>query len=124
MKKPRLSQAEKRDLVLEYLCVPFGQRKEFLDRHDVSPDTFRHWRRQVMTGALETGLIPRGGSWVSADENRELARLYVENKRLQAELDKARTRLETQERTVDVLGKAIESLRDGNTRQRRGSDRA
>jgi len=66
-----------------------------------------------VVGALETGLVPRGGVFVTAEENREMARLHAENKRLRAELDKAKKDAEIQARAVAALGKAIELLQDG-----------
>lgn len=66
----------------------------------------------MVTGALETGMIPRGGVLVSVDENKELGRLHAENKRLRAELEKERANAQSKDRAIDALGKAIELLQD------------
>lgn len=113
MSRPRLAPEQQRELVLEYLAVPYGQRMKWLAERDVNPRTFHRWRTMMVTGALETGMIPRGGVLVSADENRELGRLHAENKRLRAELDKERAGAQSKDRVIDALGKAIELLRDG-----------
>ena len=113
MGRTKFTAEEKREMVLEYFAVARGQRGRWLAQRDVSPRTFYVWRQQIVVGALETGLIPRGGVFVTAEENREMARLHAENKRLRAELDKAKKDAEIQARAVDALGKAIELLQDG-----------
>lgn len=122
MRTVKLTAEQKRELVLEYFLVPLGQRTDWLLERGVHPRTFHRWRRMLMAGALETGLIPRGGVWVSVDENAELGRLHAENKKLRAELDKAREDLESRDRVVDALGKAIELLQDGTAGE--GEDEA
>jgi transposase-like protein len=109
----RFTADQRRDFVLEYLAVPWGQRRQWRVARGMSVDVLYKWRRQVMAGVVESGRIPRGGVLVSVEENRELARLHAENKRLRAELDEARKSAESSARVVDALGKAIELLRDG-----------
>ena len=104
---------QRRDFVLEYLAVPHGQRQAFRRARGVGEATLARWRRQVMAGVVESGRIPRGGVLVSIEENRELARLHAENKRLRAKLDTAHASPQSQARVIDALGKAIELLRDG-----------
>lgn len=104
---------QRRELVLEYLAVPYGRRQAWLAARGVRTRTVQKWRRQVMAGVVESGRIPRGGVLVSVEENRELARLHAENTRLRAELEAAKKAAESSGRVVDALGKAIELLRDG-----------
>lgn len=120
MGKHFFTAAEKRDLVLEYLASPYGQRQQMLARRGVTPSAFRHLRRRVMAEALEQGLIPRGGVWVSAEENKELARLHKENQQLRAQLKEANQRREAQEKVVEALGKAIGLLQDGTATPAKG----
>lgn len=112
MSRPRLAAEEQRELVLEYLAVPYGQRMRWCAERDVNPRSLHRWRRMMVTGALETGMIPRGGVLVSVDENKELGRLHAENKRLRAELEKERANAQSKDRAIDALGKAIELLQD------------
>ena len=59
MSRQRLTAEQKRELVLEYLTLPHGQRGRWLAEHDVRVRTFHLWRQQLIVGALETGSIPR-----------------------------------------------------------------
>ncbi|KGN30084.1 hypothetical protein N802_09985 [Knoellia sinensis KCTC 19936] len=102
-----------RDLVLEYLAVPHGQRQAWRKARGVREYTLQTWRRKVLAGVVQSGRIPRGGVLVSMEENQELARLHAENKQLRAELDAAKAAAESSARVVDALGKAIELLRGG-----------
>ena len=113
MSRPKLAPEQQRELVLEYLAVPYGQRTRWLAERDLNRRTFHRWRMKMVTGALETGMIPRGGVLVSADENHELGRLHAENKKLRAQLEKERAGAESKDRVIDALGKAIELLQGG-----------
>lgn len=104
---------EKRQLVLEYSAVPHGQKLAFLRARGVSASQFRRVRQEVVAGALEHGLIARGGAWVSSEENRELARLHKEIRQLKDQLEAARAESAQHARVADALGKAIELLQAG-----------
>lgn len=112
MSRSRMTADEKREFVLAYLAVPYGQRFRWLDRQGVKQSQFYSWRRGVLAGELERGLIPRGGVLVNAAENRELARLHAENKKLRRQLEKSSAERAALTTALEVMGKAIECLQD------------
>lgn len=122
MSRPRLAAEQQRELVLEYLTVPHGHRMKWLAERNLNRDTFYRWRKMMIAGALETGMIPRGGVMVSADENRELGRLHAENKKLRTELEKAHKGAESKDRVINALGKAIELLQDETASKRQDNE--
>ena len=83
---PALTVEEIRELVYEYLALPYGARGRFLAERDISPHRFHRWRRTVVAGDIERGLVSRNGVMVSHDESAEISRLATTVKRLQAEL--------------------------------------
>ena len=122
MSVPSLLTAEqKRELVYAYVTQPHGSKGRYLREHGLTGDQMRGWRTQVFAGTLESGLMPRGGSVVSAEESAALARLIKENQSLQQQLAAQQVEheqavaakdaeLAVQLRAVDALGKAIEIL--------------
>jgi hypothetical protein len=113
MSRPRLNTEQKRALVMEFLAVPRGERKNWLADQEVPARSVYLWRQQLVEGAMETGMIPRRGVLVSETENKEILRLHREIDRLRTQLEKAEKSAESQSRAIDVLGKAIEFLQDG-----------
>jgi hypothetical protein len=112
---------EQRELVYQYLSVPYGGKGRFLAEHGVPYRRMRRWRAQVFAGTLEHGLVPRAEGLVSVEESGALARLLAENRALreeiaaqkvehQRQLDEREEELGRQRRAVDALGKAIEIL--------------
>jgi transposase-like protein len=112
---------EQRQLVYEYLSVPFGSKGQFLAEHGVSATVLRRWRKLVFAGSVEHGLVPRGGGVVSVEEVQALKKLLEENRALKEqlagrdvehrqELAAKDEELAIQRRAVDALGKAIEIL--------------
>lgn len=120
MSRPRLTAEQKRELVLEFMAIPRGKRGKWLEKQDIAPRSFYLWRQQLVEGAIETGMIPRGGVLVSEAENKEIVRLNREIDRLKAKLEKAEGVSESQARAIDVLGKAIEFLQDGTASKNSG----
>jgi hypothetical protein len=112
---------ERRELVYEYVAVPYGAKGRFLAERGLSSWQVRRWRQQVFAGSLEHGLVPRGGAMVSVEEAAALKKLLEENRALKQQLaardaehrDELAAKddeLATQRRAVDALGKAIEIL--------------
>lgn len=113
MSKPTFTAEEKRELVLEYLALPYGSRGRWIESRALNRRTFHRWRQQMMVGLLERDMTVRGGVLVAVDENKEIARLSAQNQALQAQLEQARQRSDSQEKVIFALGKAIELLQDG-----------
>lgn len=113
MSRPRLTPEQKRELVLEFMAVPRGERGKWMDKQEFGSRALYLWRQQLLEGALETGMTPRGGVLVTEPECKEIVRLHREIDRLKAKLEKAEGNSESQARAIDVLGKAIECLQDG-----------
>jgi transposase-like protein len=119
---------QQRELVHEYLCVPYGDKGRFLAERGITSHRFRRWRKQVFAGTLELGLVPRAGGMVSVEEAAGLKRLLDENRALreqlaaddsehQRELAAKDEALDVQRRAVDALGKAIEILHQSGERK-------
>lgn len=113
MSKQRLTAEEKRELVLEYLALPYGARERWIEARDLNRRTFHRWRQQMVVGLLERDMTVRGGVLVPVEENKEIARLAAQNEELRAQLEEAATRSDSQEKVIFALGKAIELLQDG-----------
>lgn len=119
---------EQRELVYEYVAVPYGGKAGFLTERGLSSWQMRRWRSQVFAGSLEHGLVPRGGAMVSVEEAAALKKLLDENQVLRQqlaardaehrqELAAKDDELAVQRRAVDALGKAIEILhRSGDSK--------
>ena len=116
-----LTVQQQRELVYEYLSVPYGGKARFLVERGVSDARLRRWRKQVFADTLEQGLVPRGGGAVSVEDAAALKKLLAENQELRDELvarDAEHQRevaakddeLAVQRRAVEALGKAIEIL--------------
>lgn len=135
---PLLTAEQKRELVYAYVAQPYGTKGHFLRQRGLSSDRMRRWRAQVFADTLELGLVPRGGSGVSAEESAALARLIKQNQALQEQLAAQQAEheqamrskdddLAVQLRAVDALGKAIEILHHAgagkNSQQHRAEDR-
>ena len=123
---------EQRQLVYEYLCVPYGSKARFLAERGVSSTVLRRWRKLVFAGSVEHGLVPRGGGVVSVEETQALKKLLQENQALreqlarrdaehQRELAGRDEELAIQHRAVDALGKAIEILHSSGSKNSPGS---
>lgn len=124
---------EQRELVYEYLSVPYGGKGRFLAERGVSDRRMRRWRMQVFADTLEHGLVPRAGALVSVEESGALARLLAENRALreemaaqqaehQRQLEEREDELARQRRAVDALGKAIEILHLSGASRNSGTD--
>lgn len=100
---------EKRALVYEYVRAPHGSKSRFLADREISVWQLRRWRKMVFADTLEVGLVPRGGQ-VTAEDSGAVKRLLAENEALRAQLAAREEELAVQQRAVDVLGKAIETL--------------
>lgn len=112
---------QQRELVHEYLCLPYGDKGRFLVERGIPSHRMRRWRKLVFADTLELGLVPRAGGIVSVEEASGLKKLLDENRALRAQLAASEAEhqqelaakneaLETQRRAVDALGKAIEIL--------------
>jgi hypothetical protein len=101
---------QQRELVYEYLAVPYGGKARFMTERGLTWGQVRRWRAQVFADTLEQGLVPRGGGVVSMDEARAVRRLVEENRALQDQLAAKDADLAVQRRAVEALGKAIEIL--------------
>lgn len=119
---------QQREVVFEYLRLPYGSKGRFLAERGVSPWHLHRWRSQVFADTLEQGLVPRGSGMVSVDEVAALKKLLDENEALknqlaarevehQQELRARDEKLAIQRRAVDALGKAIEILHRSGERK-------
>lgn len=119
--------AEKQALVLEYLAVPHGFKGQFLRERGLGPDRIRRWRRQVVAGSLEHGLVPREGGMVGLEDVEALKSVLAENERLKKQLaaeqrahEKKLAAVEAEgevhKRAAATLGKAIELLHQSGSK--------
>lgn len=105
---------EMRDVVHEYLALPYGSRGRWLAERGFKKSQFNRWRSMVLAGDLERGLVPRAGSLVSSEEASEVGRLVRRLREVEAEsaakdqdLVKAHVEVERHKAAVAALGKAI-----------------
>lgn len=115
----RFSAQQKWDLLLEYdKCLDWGSKSEFCRRVQVHSGTFRDW----LAAREEGRLVPpeaqpgpgEGSKWMTARDRDELKRLRAENERLKKKLDKS-------EAAVEILGKAA-ALLDAMARSAAATD--
>ena len=95
--------------VHEYVALPYGAKKRWLEREGISRYTMDRWRATVFDGDLDRGLVPREGTGMTSPRR---AHAY-EKKRAQeraaqdAEIARLQERVRQLEASNDVLGKAI-----------------
>ncbi|MDO5495604.1 MAG: hypothetical protein Q4G64_07825 [bacterium] len=98
---------EVRDAVYEYLAVPHGSRRAWLVERGIPNYQMYRWRRVVLQGDLDRGLVPRAGAMVSVVETKEMARLIARVQSLEAQLAAKDRELVQQAELVNALGKAL-----------------
>lgn len=101
---------EIREFVHEYYVQPFGTRKEWLARQPVTEGVFRRWRRMVVHGDVERGLVPREHLSMVPTHREVTAFEKARAKEIaahQAEVEKLQKRIAELEGSNDALGKAI-----------------
>lgn len=114
----------RRELVLEYIRLPYGSKGAWLERRGVSSGQMHLWRRAFLAGTLEAGIFPRHGTVITMEEEAAVVRLLHENQRLRDQLVEQQARHERElkrrqadvareQRAVAALGKAIELLQAG-----------
>lgn len=124
MSSRRFTVEAKRELVQEYIQLPYGSKGAWLERLGISAERMRMWRRAFLAGTLELGISPRDGIVITMEEEAAVVRLLQENQRLREQLleQQARHECELAQRQADVareqravaaLGKAIELLQAG-----------
>ena len=106
---------EIREFMHEYYLQPHGTRKEWLAFRSISEWTFRRWRKMMLQGDIDRGLIPREyGAMVPT--NRELSAFEKarakEMAAHRAEVEKLQKRVHELEDTNSALGKAIGLLHE------------
>ena len=108
------SAEEMRDVVHEYLALPYGSRGRWLAERGVKKSQFNRWRSMVLAGDIERGLAPRAGLLVSAEEASEVGRLVRRLREVEAEslakdkrLAQAEAEVERHKAAAAALGKAI-----------------
>lgn len=104
------SVAERREIVAEYEEAPHGGKQLVLRRRDVSFSQVRRWQASRDAGLLEIGAGVREPRMTPKKESAELARLRADNRRLEAELERARRDIDDRQRSLDALGKATALL--------------
>lgn len=102
--------AERRAIVAEYEEAQHGSKQLVLRRHNVTYRQIRNWTGSRDAGLLEVGGAVRMATMTPKDESAELARLREDNRRLEAELERARKDIEDRQRSLDALGKATALL--------------
>jgi hypothetical protein len=116
------SAEEMRDVVHQYLALPYGCRGRWLADRGIKKSQFNRWRSMVLAGDVERGLVPRAGLLVSAEEASEVGRLARRLREVEAEsaakdkrLAQAEAEVARHQAAVAALGKAIgllQPLRD------------
>lgn len=108
------SAEEMRDVVHEYLALPYGRRGRWLAQRGIKGSQFNRWRSMVLAGDIERGLVPRAGLLVSTEEASEVGRLVRRLREVEAEsaakdkrLAEAEAEVERHQAAVAALGKAI-----------------
>ena len=106
---------EIREFMHEYYLQPHGTRKEWMASRSVSEWTFRRWRKMMVQGDIDRGLIPRehGGmvptnGELSAFEKARAKEMAAHR----AEVEKLQKRVQELEDTNSALGKAIGLLHE------------
>lgn len=102
--------AERREIIAEYEEAPHGGKQLVLRRRGVSLWQVRRWQASRDAGLLETGAGVREPRMTPKKESAELARLRADNRRLEAELERARKDIDDRQRSLDALGKATALL--------------
>ena len=102
--------AERREIMAEYEEAPHGGKQLVLRRRGVSLWQVRRWQASRDAGLLETGGAVREPRMTPKKESAELARLRADNRRLEAELERARRDIDDRQRSLDALGKATALL--------------
>jgi transposase-like protein len=110
----RYSAAYKQRILGEYESLDRAGKGALLRREGLYTSLISAWREQREQGALEALGKPAGRPSADA-RDRELARLRRENERLAAQLDKARTVIEVQEKPSALLDQLATSGDDRPT---------
>lgn len=101
---------QRRAIVAEYEEAPHGTKGLVLRRHQLTHRQMRTWTASRDAGLLEVGGSVRKASMTPKNESAELARLREANRRLEADLERARKDVEDRQRSLDALGKATALL--------------
>jgi hypothetical protein len=108
---PGFTTEEIRQFVQEYLDLPHGQKKAWLQGKAFTADQFRRWRAAYLAGDLDRGLVPRsaGGrqQGVFARARAVEQELAAERAKHAAELARRDEQIATLEAGNVALGKAI-----------------
>lgn len=106
MNSSGLTVEQKRELVREYLDLPHGLKRQWLEAQSISPEAFTKWRTAYLAGELDRGRVPRQGLVVktTARRIRELERALEQRDERLVELER---RLEQSQAANEALGKAI-----------------
>jgi len=99
-------------ILAEYAGLDKADRGALLRREGLYSSLLGEWRKQAARGATEA-LASSGGRRSAGPKDKEIARLKTENKRLDAELTKARKVIEVQGKVSALLEQlATESATD------------
>lgn len=102
---------EKRDAVVTYLGLAFGQKTAWLAQQPFTASQLRRWRSEYVRGDLDRGLTPRqGGSMdhIRSDQMRRLEeQLAAQERRHATEVARLRTEADGLRQANESLGKAI-----------------
>jgi transposase-like protein len=100
---------EIRAFVEEYEAQPRGTKGQWLEGQPVSAGQLHRWRRTLVLGDLDRGLVPReAGLMVSSPNSRgPVNRVRSAQQAQQAEVDRLQARVRELEATNEALGKAI-----------------
>lgn len=104
------SVAERREIIAEYEEAPHGTKQLVLRRRNVTVKKLRGWQASRDAGLLESGGVVRSPTVTPKEESAELIRLRTENRRLEAELERARKDIDDRQRSLDSMGKATALL--------------
>jgi transposase-like protein len=91
-------------ILAEYERLPDGEKGALLRREGLYSSLISEWRKQAAAGAVEGFAKKRGRPGPDA-KDRRIARLEAENERL-------RKKLETQEKVIEVQGKVSALLEE------------
>jgi transposase-like protein len=91
-------------ILAEYEALPDGEKGALLRREGLYSSLISEWRKQAAAGAVEGFAKKRGRPGPDA-KDRRIARLEAENERL-------RKKLETQEKVIEVQGKVSALLEE------------
>jgi len=106
---PGFTSDEIREFVREYYRQPYGTRGAWLTEQRFTDRQFRRWRKIMLAGDLDRGLVPRDHSDMSIrDGVAVLAKEHVRQiSQQEAQIAGLQARIVELEGTNEALGKAI-----------------